>query len=83
MKKIDEQTTVNKAMLEQQIAELKNEINDSEKNLIRSLAALMDAIVNETSFNRSDVEFFKTLMAMIKLNRERLQILSDTLNSIE
>lgn len=83
MKKIDERTTVNKAMLEQQIAELKNEINDSEKNLIRSLAALMDAIVNETSFNRSDVEFFKTLMAMIKLNRERLQILSDTLNSIE
>ncbi len=83
MKKIDEQTTVNKAMLEQQIAELKNEINDSEKNLIRSLAALMEAIVNETSFNRSDVEFFKTLMAMIKLNRERLQILSDTLNNIE
>jgi len=61
MKKFDEHPMVNKAMLEQQIAELKT----------------------ETAFNRSDVEFFKTLMAMIKLNRDRLQILSDTLNSIE
>lgn len=83
MKKFDEQTTVTKEELEMQIAELKNEITESEKGLIRSLAALMEAIVNETSFNRNDVEFFKTLMAMIRLNRERLQILKDTLNNIK
>lgn len=82
MKNIDEQTTLTKEELELQIAELKNEIGESEKGLIRSLAALMEAIVNETSFNRNDVEFFKTLMAMIRLNRERLQILKDTLKNL-
>lgn len=82
MKKFDEQTALTKEELEMQIAELKNEIAESEKGLIRSLAALMEAIVNETSFNRNDVEFFKTLMAMIRLNRERLQILKDTLKNL-
>ena len=49
---------------------------------MRSLAALMEAIVDESSFKRNDVEFFKTLMAMIRLNRERLQILNDALNNL-
>ena len=82
MKNIDEQTTLTKEELMMQIAALKDEIAENEKGLMRSLAALMEAIVDESSFKRNDVEFFKTLMAMIRLNRERLQILNDTLNSL-
>lgn len=83
MKNNIEQTSVTKEKLESQIAELKNEIGESEKSLIRSLAALMEALVNEAPFNRNDVEFFKTLMAMIKLNRERLQIFKDALKNLD
>lgn len=83
MKNNIEQTSVTKEKLENQIAELKNEISESEKSLIRSLAALMEALVNEAPFNRNDVEFFKTLMAMIKLNRERLQIFKDALKNLD
>lgn len=82
MKSIDEKTTVTKEELEKQIAELKKEISDNEQGLMRSLAALMEAIVDESSFKRNDVEFFKTLMAMIRLNRERLQMLNDALNNL-
>ena len=82
MKSIDEKTTVTKEELEKQIAELKKEISENEQGLMRSLAALMEAIVDETSFKRNDVEFFKTLMAMIRLNRERLQMLKEALNNL-
>ena len=82
MNNIEEKTTLTKAELEAQIAELKDEIAENEKGLMRSLAALMEAIVDESSFKRNDVEFFKTLMAMIRLNRERLQILNDALNNL-
>ena len=82
MKSIDEKTTVTKEELERQIAELKKEISENEQGLMRSLAALMEAIVDESSFKRNDVEFFKTLMAMIRLNRERLQMLNDALNNL-
>ena len=82
MNNMDEQTTISKEELAKQIAALKEEIAENEKGLMRSLASLMEAIVDEASFKRNDVEFFKTLMAMIRLNRERLQILNDTYNSL-
>lgn len=79
MEKKDEQTIASNQETKKQITKIKREIRKLEQNRMRSMADLMEAVVDGAEFNKRDVDFFKTLTSMIRLNREKLQILKDSL----
>ena len=61
-----------KAKIKRMIKKGKKAIELLEKKRNRSLAALLEAMLNEVEPYEADVEFFKTYTAMIAVERENL-----------
>ena len=66
----------NKKLLKE-IEAHEREIAELEYKRSRSLASLVDALVDKRDPNGTDVQYFKSFTAQIEVKRERLQALTE------
>lgn len=71
-----------KEQLLKEIAAAEAEIRDLEQKRLRSQSELFEAILDKTEPNARDVEYFKTLGSIIKLQRAKLQMLTDRVRGL-
>lgn len=71
-----------KSELKKAILESEKEIENLEKKRNRSQAALMEAMINHTTPNPMDEEYFKVLTSLIQLERDNLRKLNEELDSL-
>ncbi len=65
------------------ISAVEEEIKDLEQKRLRSQSSIIEAFVDKTEPNPRDAEYFKTLSSLIRLQREKLQMLSDELKLLD
>ena len=73
----------NKQELSEQIVEAECEIAAMEQKRLRSQAALLEAMLDKREPDPRDAEYFKTISAIIKLEREKLKMLKEELRLSE
>lgn len=59
--------------LKRAIKESEEEIESLEQKRVRSQAALMKSVINESKPNEMDVEYFKTFSSLIEVERANLR----------
>ena len=69
----------NKAEIKKKIAKAKREIKTLEQKRLRSQGNLLEAFVDKQEPSKSDVDYFKTLSSLIRLQRETLHLLEEEL----
>lgn len=72
-----------KKQLKKEIDGSRNEISELESKIIRSQSALMEAIITHTKPDDKDIEYFRLLTSLIKVERENLQKLYEELKELE
>ncbi|MDE7263737.1 MAG: hypothetical protein K2N64_03660 [Anaeroplasmataceae bacterium] len=65
--------------IKKQIAKVKKEIKLLEEKRLRSQGNLLEAYVDQKQPAKSDIDYFKTLSSLIKLQRENLHLLEEEL----
>ncbi len=72
-----------KKQLKKEIEASRNEISELESKIIRSQSALMEAIITHTKPDDNDIEYFRLLTSLIKVERENLHKLTEELKDSE
>lgn len=72
-----------KEELLKEIAAAEAEIAELEQKCLRSQSSIMEAMIDKVEPNEQEKQYFKTLSSLIKLQREKLQMLSDELSLME
>ncbi|MDE5896507.1 MAG: hypothetical protein K2H43_01690 [Clostridia bacterium] len=72
-----------KSDLKKEISESEKEIETLEKKRMRSQSALLEAYLNNTAPNESDVEYFKIFSTLIELERKNLRQLTEELEKLD
>lgn len=72
-----------KRELQKQITEVEKEMEELEQKRLRSLATLMEAMVDKKEPEETDVKFFKTLSSLISMSREKLRALNEELANVK
>lgn len=62
-----------------EIAVVKEELAELEQKRLRSQASLMESLIDKEEPKEQEKSYFKTLSSLIKLQREKLQMLTDEL----
>lgn len=68
-----------KKEIKKKIAKVKREIKSLEQKRLRSQGNLLEAFVDKKEPAKSDIDYFKTLSSLIKLQRETLYLLEEEL----
>lgn len=68
-----------KKELLEEIAVTKAELADLEQKQMRSQASIVESLIDKEEPKEQEKSYFKTLQSMIKLQREKLQMLTDEL----
>lgn len=71
-----------KEELLEEIQKTEAEIKDAEQKLLRSQSSLLEALLDKIEPPKSDVQYFKTLLSIIRLGREKLQLMQDELDRL-
>ncbi|MBD5132051.1 MAG: hypothetical protein HDT28_05630 [Clostridiales bacterium] len=71
-----------KGELKREIADLEDELEALEQKRMRSLAALMTAVVKHTEPDRADLDFFQTFTDLIDASRSRLRQMKKELEEL-
>lgn len=66
-----------KKELLEEIAVTKAELADLEQKQLRSQASIVESLIDKEEPKEQEKSYFKTLQSMIKLQREKLQMLTD------
>ena len=69
--------------LKRAIQESEEEIESLEQKRVRSQAALMKSVLNESKPNEMDVEYFKTFSSLIDVERANLRRLKAELEKLK
>ncbi|MDE6407869.1 MAG: hypothetical protein K2K50_04620 [Anaeroplasmataceae bacterium] len=69
--------------IKKKIAKAKREIKSLEQKRLRSQGNLLEALVDKKEPSKSDVDYFKTLSSLIRLQRESLHLLEEELKEQE
>ncbi|MDE6413937.1 MAG: hypothetical protein K2K48_00825 [Anaeroplasmataceae bacterium] len=72
-----------KMEIKKKIAKAKREIKSLEQKRLRSQGNLLEALVDKKEPSKSDVDYFKTLSSLIRLQRESLHLLEEELKEQE
>ncbi|MDE7263857.1 MAG: hypothetical protein K2N64_04275 [Anaeroplasmataceae bacterium] len=70
---------VERKEIKKEIEKIKKEIKILEEKRLRSQGNLLEAYVDQKQPAKSDIDYFKTLSSLIKLQRENLHLLEEEL----
>lgn len=62
-----------------EIATAKAEIVELESKIMRSQTSIIESLIDKEEPKDNEKNYFKTLLSLINLNRQKLQMLSDEL----
>ena len=68
--------------LAKEIAVLEKEMSELESKRVRSMAALMEALISRRDPNEMEMQFFRQYSAEIEVKREKLMELSERLKKL-
>ena len=68
--------------LAKEIAVLEREMAELESKRVRSMAALMEALISRRDPNEMEMQFFRQYSAEIEIKREKLMELSERLKKL-
>ena len=68
--------------LAREIAVLEKEMSELESKRVRSMAALMEALISRRDPNEMEMQFFRQYSAEIEIKREKLMELSERLKKL-